>query len=145
MVHCKWSNCKFSLHYIQHLLLDLLEFVLHLHHDVLHLGVVALAACGVDFASHLLCYETELLALSVAFAHCLAEVGEVVGEALFLLVDVEFLDVVDEFLLESVVVILYAEALLEAVEDALAYLLGALLLIGYDAVEQGFYVVFALD
>ena len=29
------------LHHIQHLLFDLLELIFHLHHDVLHLGLIA--------------------------------------------------------------------------------------------------------
>ena len=84
-----------KLHYIQHLFLDLLQFVLHTHHDVLHFGMVRLASRGVDFASHFLGDEAELLALSVAGSHGFAEVGEVVGEALLFLVDVELFDVVD--------------------------------------------------
>ena len=59
-----------------------------------------------------------------------------VGESLFLLVDVEFLDVEDELLLEAVLVVLHAEALLQAVEYAFAYLLGALHLVGFDGCEQ---------
>ena len=51
----------FSLESIQHLFLDLLQLVLHLHYDVLHFCLVALGAGGVDFASHFLCDETEFL------------------------------------------------------------------------------------
>ena len=35
------------------------QFVLHLHYDVLHLGMIGFAAGRMDFASHLLCYETK--------------------------------------------------------------------------------------
>lgn len=42
------------LQYIEHLLFDLLQNVLHFHHNDLHFALVALAAEGVDFAAHLL-------------------------------------------------------------------------------------------
>ena len=51
------------LHHIQHLFLNLFQFILHLHHNVLHLSLIAFAAGGVDFTSHLLSYESPLLAL----------------------------------------------------------------------------------
>ena len=79
MEHCKWSDCKFGLHYVQYLFLNLFEFIFHLYYDVLHLSVIALASCSVDFATHLLCDEPQLLALSMTLVHRLAEVTEVVG------------------------------------------------------------------
>ena len=100
------------LHYIQHLFFDLLQLVLHLHHDILHFSMIALAACGVDLASHLLGYESEFLSLSVSILHGLTEVFEMIGQALFLFVDVKLFNVEDEFLLKSVVIILHAQTLL---------------------------------
>jgi len=65
---------RLVLQYIQHLFLYLLQLVLHLDHDVLHLRQVALAACRVDLAAHLLCDETELFALPMTFFHRAAEI-----------------------------------------------------------------------
>ena len=56
----KWrciENGVLYLQYVQDLLFDLFEDVLHLYHDDLHLALVALAAKGVDFAAHLLGYK----------------------------------------------------------------------------------------
>ena len=117
------------------------ELVFHADDDVLHLGVVGLAAGGVDFAPHLLGDEAELLALAVSVGEGLAEVVEVVGEALLLFVDVELLDVVDELLLEAVAVVVGAEGLLEVVEDAGTDVLDALFFVGLDGVEEGFDVI----
>ena len=78
---------------IQHLLFDLLQLVLHLDDDVLHLCLVALRAGRIDFAPHLLGNEAELLADTVsALTHGLPEILEVVGEPLLFLADVEFPD-----------------------------------------------------
>ena len=86
--------------------LNLFKLVFHLHHDVLHLGIVAFAARGVYFPAHLLSYETELLALTDFIVKRLTKIFQMVGKALLLLVYVKFLDVLDEFLLEAVLVIL---------------------------------------
>ena len=75
--------------------------------------MVRLASGGVDFASHFLGDEAEFLALSVAGSHGFAEVGEVVGEALLFLVDVQLFDVVDKLLFEAVLVIIHADGLFE--------------------------------
>ena len=84
---------------IEHLFLDLFQFVLHLDDDVLHLSLVRLRACGVDLTPHLLGDETELLALTMTIGHGLAKVFQMVCQALLLLADVEFLDIIDELLL----------------------------------------------
>ena len=75
--------------------------------------MVRLASGGIDFTSHFLGYEAELLALSVAGSHGFAEVGKVVGEALLFLVDVQLLDVVYQFLFQTVLVIIHADGLFE--------------------------------
>ena len=49
-----------------------------------------------------------------------------VGEALLLLVDVELLDIIDEFLLQSVLVVIGAGHLLQTLYDAFTYLAYAL-------------------
>ena len=64
--------------------------------------MVGFGAGGVDFAAHLLGYEAQLLAAGGLGGHGLAEVVDVFLQAHFLLGDVEFLEVVDEFLLEAV-------------------------------------------
>ena len=83
---------------VKHLLLDLLQLVLHLYHDVLHLGLIRLRAGGIDFATHLLRKEAELLALSWLVGHGLTEVLQVVRQALLLLADVQLLNIVNQLL-----------------------------------------------
>ena len=59
-----------------------------------------------------------------------------VGQALFLFVDVELLDIVDELLLQTVAVVFDIGDALEPLDDALANLLDARLLVGLDAGQQ---------
>lgn len=59
---------------IQHLFFDLFQFIFHLHHDVLHLSLIAFRSRGIDFPTHFLGYKAELLALSVALVHRFPEV-----------------------------------------------------------------------
>ena len=49
------------LQHIEHLFFDLLQFVFHHHHEVLHLGLIAFGAHGVYFAAHFLGYESQFL------------------------------------------------------------------------------------
>ena len=63
-----------SLQRVEHLFLDLLELVFHFHDDVLHLSLVALGTRSIDFASHLLCDEAQLLAVGSVLGKRLAEV-----------------------------------------------------------------------
>ena len=51
------------LHHVQDLFLDLLQLVLHLHYNLLHFGMIGLAAQRIDFAAHFLCDEAQLLTL----------------------------------------------------------------------------------
>ena len=48
---------------IQHLLLDLLQLVLHLYDELLHSGMVTLGAHGIDLTPDLLSDEAEGLTL----------------------------------------------------------------------------------
>ena len=75
------------------------------------------------------------MSLTLTFPHRLPEVAQVIGEALLLLVDVEFLYVVDHLLLESVAVVVDIEAV-EALHYLLSYLLGALWLVLLHLLEQ---------
>ena len=68
--------------------------------------------------------------------HGLAEIFQMVAEALLLLADVEFLDVVDEFLLEAILVVFHLGNLLQTVDDALADFLHARLLVGFNLLQQ---------
>ena len=86
-------ECGCSLQCVEHLFLDLLELVFHLHHDVLHLSLIALGARSVDFASHLLGDEAQLLAVGSVLVERLAEVFQVIGQSLLLLTDVQLLDI----------------------------------------------------
>ena len=62
--------------------------------------MVGLAAKRIDFPSHFLSDETEFFALSVAAFQRADEIFQVVGEALFFLVDIQLFDVVDQFLFQ---------------------------------------------
>lgn len=49
-------NCtlQMSLHHVQYLFFDLLQLILHLHYNLLHLGMIGLASQRIDFTSHFL-------------------------------------------------------------------------------------------
>ena len=64
----------YPLHDVQHLLLDLFQFVLHLYHDILHFRLVRLGAGCVDFPAHFLGDESQLFALSMTRSHGFAEI-----------------------------------------------------------------------
>ena len=65
--------------------------------------MVGFAAEGIDLAAHLLRYETEFLTYARArLFHRFAEITNMVGEAHFLFVDIELLEVVDHLLLKAV-------------------------------------------
>ena len=68
--------------------LNLFQLVLHLHHDVLHLGLITLRAGRIDLTSHLLCDEAQFLTLSGRLLHRLTEILQMVGQTLLLLADV---------------------------------------------------------
>ena len=77
----------------------------------------------------------------MSFCHRLAEVSQVIGKTLLLLTDVEFLDIVDEFLLKSVLVILHVGYLLESIDNACAYFFNTCLLEWLDAEQKLLYIV----
>ena len=64
-----------------------------------------------------------------------------VGEALFLLRDVEFLYVVDKLLLKAVLVVVDFRNLLQSVDDTLTNLLHARVLVWLDALQQSLDIV----
>ena len=106
------------LEYIKHLLLDLLKVVFHVHHNLLELGLVGLAAHGVDFSSYFLADKSQFLALPLAAAHGVEEIVKMVLQAQLLFGDVEFLDIENEFLLKAVLVIVNPLELGERIENA---------------------------
>ena len=69
--------------------------------------------------------------------HGFAEIIEMIGKALLLLADVEFLYIVDKFLLEAVLVVVHAFEFFEARFEAFAYLGHAALLEGNDLLHKG--------
>ena len=84
---------------------DLLEDVFHLDHDDLHLGLIGFGAESIDFAAHFLGYKAEFFADSASFGcHGLTEVFDMIGEAHFLFGDIEFLEVINHLLFQSVMV-----------------------------------------
>lgn len=50
--------------------------------------MIRLASGGVDFASHFLSDEAQLLALAVSVIQCFAEIIQVIGKTLLFFVDV---------------------------------------------------------
>ena len=117
--------------------LNLLEFVLHLDHDVLHLSLIAFAARRIDLPTHLLSDETELFALSVTLVHRLAEVLKMVRQTLFLFVDIQLFDVVNHLLLEPVLVVFHIWYRGKALHDTPSDLFHSLLLVGIYAGKKG--------
>ena len=67
-----------------------------------------------------------------------------VGEALLLLADVQFLDVIDKLLLQAVLVVLHVGDGFESFHDACADFLHSRLLVRLDALQQVLYVVHLL-
>ena len=59
-----------------------------------------------------------------------------VCQALFLLTDIEFLDVVDQLLLQTVLIVVHSRNLLQTLHDALFDFLHATLLVGLDLSQQ---------
>ena len=59
-----------------------------------------------------------------------------VCQALLLLTDIEFLDVVDQLLLQTILVVVHPRNLLQTLHDALLDLLHATLLVGLDLCQQ---------
>jgi len=68
--------------------------------------VVGLGTHGVDFASDFLGDKAELFALAFIGLHGGFEIVQVIGQTGFLLVDVEFFDVVNQLLLKPVLVVI---------------------------------------
>ena len=98
--------------------------------------MIALRAHGVDFTAHLLSDETEFLALALRSGERFEEVVEVLPQPLFLLVDVEFLDVENHFLLEAPLVVVYLGNGSEAIGDARTDLYKTLRLVARHLGEQ---------
>ena len=64
------------------------------------------------------------------------EVFEVVCQSLLLLVDVEFLDVVNQFLLKTVLVVVYLRNLLETIDNLFSNLWYTILFKRFDALQK---------
>ena len=121
---------------VQYLFFYLFQLVFHLHHNVLHLGLIALRASGVDLSAHLLCYEAQLLTLSARLLQGFAEIFQVVSQALLLFANVELLDIINQFLLKAVLIILNVGYALQAINNAGTYLLNTSFLPRLNAVQQ---------
>ena len=109
------------LQYVEHLLFDLLQLVLHLHHQTLHVGMIALRAERIDFTPHLLSNKSEFLALRTFGVHRIDKISQMLGQTLLLLVDVKLLDIEKQFLLQTRAVIVksaeFGESFLTALPD----------------------------
>ena len=77
----------------------------------------------------------------MTITHRLAEILQVVGQTLFLLTDIQFLDIVNQFLLQTVLVIIHTRNLLQSVNDTLANLLYTTLLERFDFCQQTFDII----
>ena len=119
----------------------MLQFILHHDDDVLHLGLIGLGTRGIDLATHLLSDETQFLALTRLVGHGLAEILQMIGQALLLLADVQLLNIIYQFLLQAVLVVFCPGNLLQAVDDALANLLYPTLLVWFYRQHQPFNIV----
>ena len=78
------------------------------------------------------------------FGHGLAEVFQMVGQPLFLLADVEFFDIIDEFLLQPVLVVVHFRNLFQPLHDVGPNLLHPRFLVRFDAGQQRSDVVYLL-
>ena len=104
---------------ITNLLFSLLQFVLHLDDDCLDVHLISFRAKGVDFAAHLLGDESEFLARLVIVA-TLVEIVAMLAQAYLFLSNIKFLEIIDQFLLKAVLVVLSRSSQLrEVLGDAL--------------------------
>ena len=95
------------LHHVQYLFFNLFQFIFHLNHDFLHFGMIGLAAQCIDFTSHFLSDKSQFLALSVAAFQRTDKIFQMVAKALFLLVDIQLFDIVNQLLLQAVFVVVH--------------------------------------
>ena len=80
--------------------------------------MIALRASGIDFASHFLCDETEFFANTMTtLFHCFMEVFEVVCQSLFLLVDIKFLNIINQFLLKTILIVVNLWNLFKTIDN----------------------------
>ena len=113
---------------VETLLLDFFEFILHLDDDFLDLGMIGLGTCSIDFASHFLSDEAELLARECLILEGVDEILAVLAQADALLVDVKFLQVEYHLLLKSALV-RFCLDFSKAAQNFFLYLNGSLCLI----------------
>ena len=83
-----------------------------------------------------MCDEAQFLSYGFVLVHGGAEVFQVISQPLFLLTDVEFLDVINQFLLQTILIILNIRNLREAVNDASAYLFNTQLFVWFNLIQQ---------
>ena len=76
---------------------DFFQFVLHTDNQFLDIVVIGFGAHGIDLATDLLGDETKLATGSLFPLGSLDEITAVVGQADFLLGDVEFLKIINDF------------------------------------------------
>ena len=105
------------------MLLDLFQFVFHLHYQALNIGVVGLGAQGVDFAAHFLRNKIERAAYRLLFAvEVFEEVAAMHSQAHFFLRHIHFFQVIQDFLLETVLVyVVFTKIFFEVVAHAFAH------------------------
>ena len=76
--------------------------------------------------------------------HGLHEIFQVVGQTLFLFVDIQFLDIINHFLLQAVLVVFHIGNRFQGFHQTLADAFGAALLVWFDAFQQIAYVLYFL-
>ena len=70
----------------------------------MHDGIVGFASQGIYLAAHLLCDEAQFSALLLLMVQRFEEIGTVRTQANFLLIDVHFFQVENQFLFEPVLI-----------------------------------------
>ena len=72
------------------------------------------------------------------------KVFQVIGKTLLFFVDIEFLDVIDKFLFQAVLVIIHTQCLFKRIGDTVLYLAYPFLLVGSHRFEQPCYILYLL-
>ena len=100
-----------------------------------------LAAGGIDFASHFLCDESQFLSLTVSVGHGFTEIVQVIAQTLLLFVDIQFFDIIDQLLFQTVFVVIGVEGLFQCLCNAFTDFRHTLFLERFDGFQQVFDVV----
>ena len=79
--------------------------------------MVGLTTQRINLTSHFLCDEPQLLTLPVTTFQSTDEILQMIGKALLLLIDIQFLNVINKFLLQAVLIIIHTQGLFQGIGD----------------------------